>query len=160
MNHPHSFRTRDPAAPLVPPPAVAGLAGLGGYVVDRIIGQKRVLPRWLRPLGVGAIASGLVLGVWGFMHFKRRDVNPSPWNRPTGFVTDGPYAITRNPMYTGSVLALTGVGLMRGTVPSLLSPALFMAILTRGQIAFEEAALEDAYGEDYVEYKRCVRRWL
>jgi protein-S-isoprenylcysteine O-methyltransferase Ste14 len=119
-----------------------------------------VLPRWLRPLGVGAIASGIALGVWGFLHFKRRDVDPSPWNRPTGFVTDGPYAITRNPMYTGSVLALAGVGLMRGTVAGLLSPALFMAILTRGQIAFEEAALEDAYGDDYLAYKRRVRRWL
>jgi protein-S-isoprenylcysteine O-methyltransferase Ste14 len=63
-------------------------------------------------------------------------------------------------MYTGSVLALTGVGLMRGTVAGLLSPALFVTILTRGQIAFEEAALEDAYGDDYVEYKRRVRRWL
>jgi protein-S-isoprenylcysteine O-methyltransferase Ste14 len=158
MNRGHAFR--DPAAPVVPPPAVAGLAGLSGYIADRIIGHRRVLPSWLRPLGFGAILSGVALSVWGFLHFKQRNVDPNPWNRPSGFVTDGPYAISRNPMYAGSLLALGGIGLMRGSIPALLSPLVFAAVITNGQISFEESALEDAYGEDYQEYKRRVRRWL
>ncbi len=160
MSHAHSFSSRDPAAPVMPPPAIAGLTGLAAYVLDRVFGPKRILPRWIRPIGVGAIAAGIGMSVWGFLHFKKRDVSPSPWHQPSGFVSDGPYALSRNPMYAGSMLILLGTGLIRGSIPTLLSPLVFAIILSRGQIAFEEAALQDAYGSEYEDYKRRVRRWL
>ena len=158
--HHHHFSSRDPSAPIVPPPAVLALTGLAGFAVDRATGNRRILPRWLRPVGLGAIATGIGMGVWAFLHFRQQQVSPSPWHRPTGFVTDGPYAISRNPMYTGSMLTLLGIGLVRGSVPALISPIAFAAILTRGQIAFEEKALGDAYGDLYEQYRQRVRRWL
>jgi protein-S-isoprenylcysteine O-methyltransferase Ste14 len=136
------------------------LTGIGGFIADRATGNKRILPQWLRPIGFAAIVAGIGMGVWAFLHFKQHKVSPSPWHRPTGFVTDGPYAISRNPMYTGSVLTLIGIGLVRGSVPALLSPLAFVAILTRGQIAFEEKALSEAYGSLYEDYRQQVRRWL
>jgi protein-S-isoprenylcysteine O-methyltransferase Ste14 len=160
MQHDHRFSTRDPAAPVLPPPAVLALTGLSGVVVDRATGNRRILPRWLRPVGFGAIAAGIGMGVWAFLHFRREQVTPSPWHRPTGFVTNGPYAVSRNPMYAGSLLTLLGIGLIRGSVPALISPMAYLAILTRGQIAFEERALSEEYGNLYEEYKRRVRRWL
>jgi protein-S-isoprenylcysteine O-methyltransferase Ste14 len=160
MQHDHGFSSRDPAAPVVPPPAVLALTGLGGFAVDRATGNRRILPRWLRPIGFGAIATGLGMGVWAFLHFQREKVSPSPWHRPTGFVTNGPYAISRNPMYAGSLLTLLGIGLVRGSAPALITPIAYAAIMTRGQIAFEENALSEAYGNLYKEYQERVRRWL
>jgi protein-S-isoprenylcysteine O-methyltransferase Ste14 len=160
MEHDHGFSTRDSSAPVIPPPAILALVGAGGFLVDRVTGNKRVLPRWLRPIGFGAIAAGIGMGVWAFLHFKRQKVSPSPWHRPTGFITDGPFAVSRNPMYAGSLLMLIGIGLVRGSFPTLLSPLAFTAILTRGQIAFEEKALTEAYGTMYEDYRQRVRRWL
>ena len=160
MQQDHAFSSRDSAAPIVPPPGVLALSGLGGFALDRITGNRRILPRWVRPVGFAAIASGIAMGVWAFLHFKQQKVSPSPWHRPTGFVTDGPYAISRNPMYLGSMLMLTGIGLVRGSVPALISPIVFATIITRGQIAFEEQALSESYGAQYESYKERVRRWL
>jgi protein-S-isoprenylcysteine O-methyltransferase Ste14 len=160
MQHDHRFSTRDPSAPIIPPPAVLALTGLSGFAIDRVTGNRRVLPRWLRPIGFGAVAAGIGMAAWAFLHFQQHRVSPSPWHRPTGFVTDGPYAISRNPMYLGSLLTLVGIGLVRGSIPALLGPPAFVTILTRGQIAFEERALSDAYGSLYEEYRGRVRRWL
>lgn len=160
MHNDHRFRTRDAAAPVIPPPAVLALSGLGGVILDRLTGNRRILPGWMRPLGFGSIAAGISMGVWAFFHFKKQDVSPSPWHRPTGFVMDGPYAISRNPMYTGSLLTLIGIALVRGSLPALLSPIAFLTIITRGQIAFEERALDEAYGAEYAGYKERVRRWI
>jgi protein-S-isoprenylcysteine O-methyltransferase Ste14 len=160
MQHDHRFSTRDSSAPVVPPPAILALVGAGGFLVDRVTGNKRILPRWLRPIGFGAVVAGFGMGLWAFLHFRQQKVSPSPWHRPTGFVTDGPFAVSRNPMYTGSALALIGVGLIRGSVPALLGPLAFIEILTRGQIAFEEKALTEAYGAMYENYRQRVRRWL
>jgi len=63
-------------------------------------------------------------------------------------------------MYAGSSLILLGIGLVRGSIPTLLSPLAFVTILSRGQIAFEEAALQNAYGSEYENYKQHVRRWF
>jgi protein-S-isoprenylcysteine O-methyltransferase Ste14 len=160
MSHSHSFSDRDPAAPVIPPPVMAGLTGLAAYGVDRATGTKRILPRGVRPLGFGTILAGIAMSAWGFLHFKERHVNPSPWHRPSDFVSDGPYAISRNPMYLGGMLVLLGIGLVRGSIPALLSPLAFMTVLSHTQITFEEAALQDTYGAEYDEYKQRVRRWL
>ncbi|MFN0073656.1 MAG: methyltransferase family protein [Chloroflexota bacterium] len=156
----HFLETRDPAAPVVPPPVIAGLTGLGAVALGRLSGHKRILPGWTRPIGAGAIVAGLAFAIWGLLHFNMRDADPNPMQRPTRFVTDGPYQLSRNPMYTGTTLVLAGLGLLKGSIPTLLSPIVYAFVLQKGQIAFEESALREAYGEEYEEYKRRVRRWL
>ena len=110
----------------------------------------------MRRAGSVLVLIGLVLG--GTL------AAAEPPKQPLGLgqliVTDGPYAISRNPMYAGSFLTLLGIGLVRGSVPALISPVVFAAILTRGQIAFEERALNEAYGSLYAEYRQRVRRWI
>ena len=72
----------------------------------------------------------------------------------------GPYALVRNPLYVGSLLATLGVGLV--TASLTLSAMLFgfiMAYYSR-TVAREEAYLEQQFGAEYLAYQRAVPRWL
>ena len=72
----------------------------------------------------------------------------------------GPYALVRNPLYLGSLLATLGVGLV--TASLTLSAVLFgfiMAYYSR-TVAREEAYLEQQFGAEYLAYQRAVPRWL
>ncbi|MGH8742056.1 MAG: methyltransferase family protein, partial [Burkholderiales bacterium] len=71
-----------------------------------------------------------------------------------------PYRFTRNPMYLGMSGALLGAAVYLGSLtPFVVVPA-FMALLADRFIAPEEAFLERAFGQAYLDYKARVRRWL
>ena len=73
---------------------------------------------------------------------------------------EGPYKFTRNPMYLGMAGILLGAAVYMGSItPFVVIPA-FMALITERFIVPEEAKLEAAFGGQYLEYKKRVRRWL
>jgi protein-S-isoprenylcysteine O-methyltransferase Ste14 len=63
-------------------------------------------------------------------------------------------------MYVGDAIALAGVAVWLGSLPSLLLVAAFVLYIDRFQIAQEEEALAEIFGERYAAYCRQVRRWL
>jgi len=74
---------------------------------------------------------------------------------PPSLVIGSPYRISRNPMYmSGMLVWLDG------------SPAVFVALLLLFSIfAFrviphEERQLEERFGDEYLEYKGSVHRWI
>ena len=72
----------------------------------------------------------------------------------------GPYALVRNPLYLGSLLATLGVGLVTASVT--LTAVLFGFIMTyySRTVAREEAYLEQQFGTDYRAYQAAVPRWV
>ena len=105
-------------------------------------------------------AVGLGIALWCFWLFLRAGTN-IPTNRPVkALVTDGPYRLSRNPIYVA--LTIIGMG-VSFAVPSLWMLATLVpiiVIMNIGVISREEILLERLFGSDYVEYKRRVRRWL
>jgi protein-S-isoprenylcysteine O-methyltransferase Ste14 len=114
-----------------------------------------------RLLGIAPIAIGVMLGVWSIVVFRRHGTPPHPGEgHAQVLVTEGPYRLTRNPMYVGLALVLLGTGLLLGGVSILVGPALFIVAVDRFWIRREEAWLTDAFGEDYAKYRARVRRWV
>ncbi len=74
--------------------------------------------------------------------------------------TDGIYALTRNPMYNGWWLMISGITLMWGNAFMLLLPFVNRLIMTVILINTEEKWLSDLYGDEYNEYKRKVKRFI
>lgn len=75
-------------------------------------------------------------------------------------VTEGPYSITRNPLYLFSFIAGLGVMLLTET---LIFPAVFMVVFLayyRGVINQEEIYLASIHGDDFQQYLREVPRFL
>lgn len=63
-------------------------------------------------------------------------------------------------MYLGMVLILSGIAIVCGTIGPFVPVPIFIWIIQRKFIHFEEAALEEKFGSEYVAYKGRVRRWL
>lgn len=83
-----------------------------------------------------------------------------PFRESSTLMTDGLYRYTRNPIYVSMVVVLIGFAIAWGSLSPWLVPPLFVAILTRRVIRFEEAMLTETFGEAYLAYCSRVRRWL
>jgi protein-S-isoprenylcysteine O-methyltransferase Ste14 len=95
-------------------------------------------------------------------NFRKHDTTVSPISPDAAstLVTDGVYAITRNPMYVGMLLALIGFVLWTGAAIAAFSIVAFYFLIDQRQIAIEERALLANFGDDYWGYAERVPRWL
>ncbi|MDX2189342.1 MAG: isoprenylcysteine carboxylmethyltransferase family protein [Bacteroidota bacterium] len=75
------------------------------------------------------------------------------------FVTKGLFGISRNPIFFGMLLTLTGYLLL---IPNALSVLTLVCgyLLMQIQIRLEEEFLSNQYNESYKRYKNEVRRWI
>lgn len=74
--------------------------------------------------------------------------------------TSGIYAITRNPMYIGLALVYLGVACFIGNWWNIILFPFLLLIVQEYIIKREEKYLLRRFGQDYVEYKKQVRRWI
>jgi protein-S-isoprenylcysteine O-methyltransferase Ste14 len=75
-------------------------------------------------------------------------------------VTSGPFALSRNPIYLGNTLLITGAALLFAS-PWLLAAACVAAALVRVlAIRREEAHLAAQFGSVWTDYTQRTRRWL
>ena len=86
---------------------------------------------------------------------------PSEPRKPTSrIVTGGIFKYSRNPMYTGLTLCFAGLGVAIDK-PWLLILLIPTVIVVRQLlIRPEERYLEEKFGEEFVIYRKTVRRWL
>jgi protein-S-isoprenylcysteine O-methyltransferase Ste14 len=75
-------------------------------------------------------------------------------------VVRGPYRHVRNPMISGVLFILAGEALVLGSLPLLIWFLAFFAANSVWMPLIEEPGLERRFGEEYIEYKREVPRWL
>ena len=72
-------------------------------------------------------------------------------------VTDGPYAVTRHPIYTGLIATIAGAALLWNSALTLLL-AVFLAVPFFLHTVHEEALFERHFGDTYRDYRRRVPR--
>ena len=110
--------------------------------------------------GVALVVASLALLTWSALTMVRGG-SSLPVHRPTArLVIRGPYRWSRNPIYTGMVLALLGLGLARASWWFVGLAAAAALLLRWGVILREEAYLERKFGDEYRDYAKRVRRWL
>jgi protein-S-isoprenylcysteine O-methyltransferase Ste14 len=80
--------------------------------------------------------------------------------RPSCLVTEGIFSKTRNPMYAGMFLLLFGVGICFGNLFSIITAIGFIFTMQFVFIPEEEKLMHGAFGPEYLEYKKKVRRWI
>jgi protein-S-isoprenylcysteine O-methyltransferase Ste14 len=85
--------------------------------------------------------------------------NPLKPEAASALVRGGVFELSRNPMYLGSLLVLTGWGLWLGSPSNILVAVLYGVLIAELQIKPEELALTGLFGQEYADYCREVRRW-
>lgn len=105
-----------------------------------------------------AVALGLIL--WSAWFFWRKRTPIEPHHAPKALIVEGPYRLSRNPIYLALLIIAAGFALRQGGLLALLPvPALFFA-LDRRFAAPEEAGLRAAFGAQAEGYLAATRRWL
>ena len=134
---------------------------LAAWVAGRLVPiAPGFAPPWLRVAGWLLFACGVAIGLAGIGRFRSGRTPVDPTACAQALVTDGIYRFTRNPMYAGAVVAYAGLGLAWPSVwLLLLTPAMAVG-LQRLAIEREERHLEVRFGQAFLDYKACVRRWL
>lgn len=79
--------------------------------------------------------------------------------KPDELVTDGMFAVSRNPVYVCFLLFFAGLFLTNPNF-ALAFPLALLALAIHRQILREEAFLEAHYGQEYLDYKKRVRRYF
>jgi protein-S-isoprenylcysteine O-methyltransferase Ste14 len=120
----------------------------------------RILHPPLAYLGAVPIVLGVLIVLISAGLFRLRKTTVNPFGEPAVVVQDGFYRFSRNPMYLGMLLVLTGVGLWLGNVLAVLLAPAFVVVMTRWYIVREEQLLEDRFGDEYRAYRGRVRRWI
>ena len=75
-------------------------------------------------------------------------------------VTSGPFRYTRNPSYLSTTTIYVGVATLRNALWAILFLPLVVYVIQRDQIEREEQHMERIFGEEYLNYKTSVRRWV
>jgi protein-S-isoprenylcysteine O-methyltransferase Ste14 len=101
------------------------------------------------------LAAGLAYSIWALAHLNR-SFSILPESRR--LVRDGPYALSRHPLYLGEAVASVGVLLPVAGPAALALWALFMAAQLQ-RISWEEAVLRERFPE-YEAYARRVPRYV
>lgn len=78
---------------------------------------------------------------------------------PQRLLTDGPYALSRNPMYLGHLIFMTALVMAtRSRLAAILALRQYLRFSER--ISIDERRLERIFGDDYRAYVARVPRWI
>lgn len=146
----------------VPPPVVALACAAAVWQLARSLPGLAIDFPGRTALAIAIAAAGLAIDAASLLRFLRAHttVNPMRPANSTTLVAEGMYRHSRNPMYLGLLLVLTGWALHQGNAAGLAMLPLFVAYITRFQIVPEERMLAAKFGAAYDDYRRAVRRWI
>ncbi len=103
----------------------------------------------------------LVIVISGYLFRKAKTtVNPMTPEKTAQLVKGGLYRFSRNPMYIGFFAWLVAAAIFIGNPINILLLPAYVLLVNKLYIVPEEMALERLFGNDFVEYKGKVRRWL
>lgn len=129
-------------------------------IVPYFILNIPVIPAPFTYLGIILIGFGIGMNLWSSSTFKSRKTPVAPVGASTTLVADGPYRISRNPMYLGVMAILFGLAIFMGSLTTFVFPVIFFLIVETLFIPVEEKSLEDKFGKEYEAYNNKVRRWI
>ena len=145
---------------LLPPPLTYLLALVAGLVLDKWFHVHFLARGVARVIGWPLVVGGVLFNRWFHSTMRRADTPIDPRKPVSNLTTEGPFRYTRNPAYLSLTMVYAGVALLRSALWALLLLPLVLLLIQRDQLEREERYLERAFGEEYLEYKARVRRWL
>lgn len=146
----------------IPPPVYMFLAIIGMHYGAQFLpflsfqfAEQFILSYALALFGI------FILALTVLRYFRRRTtIQPNKLDQMSTLVTDGVNRYSRNPMYLAMLLLILSAGLYWGTFLVLIAAPAFVMVINKMQIELEEEALEAIFGQDYLDYKQRVRRWM
>ena len=146
----------------IPPPVYALMTVLLMWWLHTTIPVYVTTALFVDVIGWLFVIVGVLIELWsvGLFWKDNTTINPMRPENTNRLVVRGIYQYSRNPMYLGMACLLTGVALILGSLTPCLGVVMFVTLITVWQIRPDEISLEHKFGQEYLDYKRQVRRWL
>ncbi len=123
--------------------------------VEQVVTGRRWHPQWSPLLAWGYLQYRLS----GSYRLPKAGGPPGMQGMPEQLVTSGPYAVTRNPMYLGHLIFLSGLTLVTRSPLAAVTTASLVPWFRKRALK-DERRLVAKFGADYEAYCRRVPRWL
>lgn len=124
-------------------------------------GWSQMTPGKWNLTGLIAVAIGLALYAWCLAtHFTSYSSSVHIGFSPPHLVVAGPYKVSRNPMYLSGLFTWLGWTIFYGSPAVFVGLVLLWSLFAFRVIPLEERQLQATFGDDYLEYKRSVHRWI
>jgi protein-S-isoprenylcysteine O-methyltransferase Ste14 len=137
------------------------LPGIVAFAVPLALVAERLNTFSPRPLGLLSWFAGVFVLVWCTVVFYVSGRGTlAPWSPPQRLVAVGPYRFSRNPMYVGVTLILSGWAVLFGSLTVTVYGALVLLAFHIRVIVGEEPQLKRTFGADWESYRARVPRWL
>jgi protein-S-isoprenylcysteine O-methyltransferase Ste14 len=132
---------------------------VAAWLIHAFLGPWETILR-MPLVGLVLVVLGFGFMLWARTSFTSRKTTLFVGQSSTQLVCDGPFRVSRNPMYLGVLVSLVGLALCIGTFPLYMSVPTTFAVFNFFHIPREERMLRDSFGEPYRTYSNEVRRWL
>jgi protein-S-isoprenylcysteine O-methyltransferase len=132
----------------------------GFFLAHRVTSLNWSERFWIVCLADLIIASGIGVRIWAIRHlgkFFTVDVGIQPGHH---VVQDGPFRFVRHPSYSGSLLALAGIGCLTFNWLGLILIVTCTSLAYALRIPVEEKALLAQFGSQYAEYAARTKRLI
>ena len=105
------------------------------------------------------MGGGIALAGWFARTLNGADTTCRTDKPVSSLVQHGPFRYSRNPGYL-SLTIYAGIAILRNALWAILLLPLLLLVTQRELIEREERYLQRTFGEEYLAYKRRVRRWV
>jgi protein-S-isoprenylcysteine O-methyltransferase Ste14 len=142
------------------PPVAIGAPLFAGWLATLLWGDPVDLGGWWVPLGWVLVLLFVGWNGWSLRLFSRRETGLLPRQATHALIEEGPYRLSRNPLYVGLLALYLGLALLAPTFWGLVLFPVAVLLVLWGAIYPEERFLHKRFGAPYDDYTRRVRRWL
>src|SRR5882762_925514 len=106
-------QVKDNARVLFPPPLIYVTAFILGLRLQSSFPLPLLVPKLLRTFLSGALlGTGITIGALAVREMKSAGTNIQPQRPTTALVVEGPYRLTRNPIYLSMTLIYSGLAML------------------------------------------------
>jgi len=118
------------------------------------------LPTGAFYIGIGLMIAGILLRQWSIAVLGRYFSRTVGVQEGQVVVDRGPYRLVRHPAYTGSLLAIVGLGFVLQSWGAVLVLIAFFGVAFGYRIHVEEGVLTSKLGDEYVAYTKRTKRLI
>jgi protein-S-isoprenylcysteine O-methyltransferase Ste14 len=116
---------------------------------------------WLRYVGIAMCVIGIPLSLYcAIIIITPGTSRPAPYDAGGTFTVAGPYLYMRNPFMLGVILSLWGEAILLMRIVMIAYAFILTWVIYFWVIFFEEPALTEGLGNEYLRYKKAVPRWF
>ena len=126
----------------------------------QIISYLVEFPTIRKVLGIVSIIGGFAFAFISLQTLRLGGTTYKQALKPTKLITTGVYKYTRNPVYLGMVIILSGVAILTNTLCATMATLFFYYVIDAYYIPSEESICKEIFKEEFTVYAEKTPRWI